>query len=541
MSYNSSYTGAQIEEKLGLVDSTKKTSEIYSEASTASTNASSAVTTANNALSAAANIKGILNCASDTTSTLKSAMLAMPDNSAIYYSISDKATVSTSSSVTFNSSLASFITKAPYTYVLSNWVGAGTANTSLGASNGDLLVVIKAKVSSVNTWLIKIIPLNDAKVASGDFPGCDGLETIWDKTQINKIPDAITELGKKLSLPHNSEANMNNALTSGIYYWCNLGRPAGSTGYYTCVVLRSSDADGNGYYSIEQTAYGRTDELGRVFKRMIFWKSSSDSVYLDWVEVTASSSSSDSSDSDGIDFSDLYIVTASDEGTQYAYPAWRTNFEDWTCKVVSMEGKIIEEDINILYVIGIAIKVGSRMLMMGLGDTPKYSADYTYESFTVSDSDDIFNDKVDGKKILASSASTAMFLYEQVNGYSPSRTYWNHGDEDKYYPAGSWWLPTYIEWRAILPKVPAINKILSSLYEITHGEDTYPAQFYNWEYVNAFVEFRAYTTCTSPDDSHIYMAIIYTSESKIELIYMPDALGHLRPITFLDPDVKIYN
>jgi hypothetical protein len=79
---------------------------------------------------------------------------------------------------------------------------------------------------------------------------------------------------------------MNNALTSGIYPYCILGRPVGSTGYYTCVVLRSSDADGDGYFSIEQTAYGRTDELGRVFKRMVYWKSSSDNTFLDWVEVT---------------------------------------------------------------------------------------------------------------------------------------------------------------------------------------------------------------------------------------------------------------
>jgi hypothetical protein len=285
MSYNSSYTGAQIEEKLGLVDSTKKTSEIYSTASTASTNASSAVTTANNALSAAANIKGILNCASDTTSTLKSAMLAMSDNSAIYYSISDKATVSTSSSVTFNSSLASFVTKAPYTYVLSNWVGAGTENTSLGASNGDLLVVIKTKVASVNTWVIKIIPLNDAKVASGDFPGCDGLETIWDKTQINKVPSLETAVNERISMYSYGDSNMNNALYSGVYPICTLGRPSDSTGYYTCVVLRSTNADGNGYYTIEQTAYGREAELGQIYKRLIFWKSSSDSVYLDWVKI----------------------------------------------------------------------------------------------------------------------------------------------------------------------------------------------------------------------------------------------------------------
>lgn len=81
---------------------------------------------------------------------------------------------------------------------------------------------------------------------------------------------------------------MNNALQTGVYPWCTLGRPAGSTGAYTCIVQRTSTNDGS-YDTIEQTAYGREGELGKVYKRIIFYKSDgTDTQYGEWLEITPS-------------------------------------------------------------------------------------------------------------------------------------------------------------------------------------------------------------------------------------------------------------
>lgn len=154
-----------------------------------------------------------------------------------------------------------------------------------GVSVGDILAVTKLQC--------RIIPLNDAKAASGDFPGADGLESVWDKTQINKIAGiestANAALPRVNVLPSKWESNMNNALDTGVYVWCTLGRPTGSTGAYTCITFRTSTNDGN-YDTIEQTAYGREAELGKIFKRIIFYKSDgTDTQYGDWQEITTSS------------------------------------------------------------------------------------------------------------------------------------------------------------------------------------------------------------------------------------------------------------
>lgn len=149
-----------------------------------------------------------------------------------------------------------------------------------GVSVGDILAVTKLQC--------RIIPLNDAKAANGDFPGADGLETVWDKTQINKIAGieytANAALPRTSLLPSSGVSNMNDALETGIYVWCTLGRPSGATGAFTCVVHRSSTPDFNNFYTIEQTAYGREAELGQVYKRIIFWRSD-EQQYGEWVRV----------------------------------------------------------------------------------------------------------------------------------------------------------------------------------------------------------------------------------------------------------------
>lgn len=157
---------------------------------------------------------------------------------------------------------------------------------SLGASVGDIIIIAKLN----NLPVYRILPLNDAKAASGNFPGADGLETIWDKTQINKIPGLESAVNAaKNNLPTYSESNMNNALWTGFYPWCTLGRPDGSTGAYTLLTLASTTKDNAGYTTIEQTAYGRqNDELGKIFKRIIF-KKDTEIQFGDWLDVTGSS------------------------------------------------------------------------------------------------------------------------------------------------------------------------------------------------------------------------------------------------------------
>lgn len=86
---------------------------------------------------------------------------------------------------------------------------------------------------------------------------------------------------------YESIQNMDEALQTGIYLWCLLGRPDGSEGAYTCFAQRSGSADGNGYFSVLQTAFGRQQEAGRVFMRTIFYRTDrTGDDFGKWVEVT---------------------------------------------------------------------------------------------------------------------------------------------------------------------------------------------------------------------------------------------------------------
>lgn len=158
-----------------------------------------------------------------------------------------------------------------------------------GANVGDLLIISRQTYLLLTRTVCRIIPLNDAKPATNVFTGTEGIMTIWDKTQVNKIPGietvANSALPKSALLPSLWTSNMNDALQTGVYPWCTLGRPAGSTGAYTCIVQRTSINDGN-YDTIEQTAYGREGELGQVYKRIIFYKSDgTDTQYGDWIRI----------------------------------------------------------------------------------------------------------------------------------------------------------------------------------------------------------------------------------------------------------------
>ena len=139
--------------------------------------------------------------------------------------------------------------------------------------------------SGITSLVYKIIPLNDAKAENSTYKGTQGVVTPWDKQQINKIASIeSTANAAKNNMPTYGESNMNNALRTGMYPWCTLGRPSGSQGAYTCVVLASTTADSNGYTTVEQTAYGRQNEKGKIYKRIIFVKSGV-TEYGDWIAI----------------------------------------------------------------------------------------------------------------------------------------------------------------------------------------------------------------------------------------------------------------
>lgn len=228
--------------------------------------------------SAGMSIAGTLNLSdSRTAATMGSVYAGLSNGQMKFYLLTDSAGTFSESRITANSLVAALFGK-----------------DKLGASVGDICVI--AKLNSLPVY--RILPLNDAKAANGgEFPGADGLETVWDKTQVNKIPGIETtanearSFGASAYMPSLSESNMNNALKTGVYPWCTLGRPTGTTGAFTCIVKKSYNADGGGYYTIEQTAYGRQDELGQVYKRVIFQKSDgSDTQYGEWIRIDSNKS-----------------------------------------------------------------------------------------------------------------------------------------------------------------------------------------------------------------------------------------------------------
>lgn len=166
-------------------------------------------------------------------------------------------------------------------------------SSAFGVSVGDICVLFK-KSSLLNTC--RIIPLNDVKPSNGDFPGADGLSTVWDKNRINKI-DGIEWIANHVRdnyLPKSDRfpsrpdwlIHADICLDTGVYPTCdtvtlNLGW---TNQYGTLVVHRTSTVDNGGYHTIEQTVYGRGADEGQIYKRIIFYKSSS-TEYGDWKRI----------------------------------------------------------------------------------------------------------------------------------------------------------------------------------------------------------------------------------------------------------------
>lgn len=217
-------------------------------------------------------LTGSINLTTESVASLGIKYAKVANNSLNFYVIADSSgkLPSSETRININSSITSL-------------VGAEGANV------GDIFVVGKLDLKPV----YKVIPLNDAKAANGSYAGTNGIMTPWDKARVNKV-DGIEETANNAlnrannalnNLPTLTETNMNNALQTGVYPWCTLGRPAGSTGAYTCITIHTTTKDGNGFDTIEQTAYGRQGELGKVYKRTIF-KSDSETQFGDWIKIS---------------------------------------------------------------------------------------------------------------------------------------------------------------------------------------------------------------------------------------------------------------
>ena len=199
---------------------------------------------------------------------------------------------------------------------------AGISFNSIGVNVGDLIAFTLVEVAAsdlanslgislslpgtVQVYQYKILSTNDAKApyTGNSSAGVMGLLSPWDKARIDKIDgiewtannnrDRLNDIN---SHRYTWGVNMDDALENGIYAWvqeCRSGNPGGIIENFSLVVNRSSNADPN-YYTIQQTAYGRTGlAANRVWTRMIFKLSEEgsqdpnrkDDFTFPWVEVS---------------------------------------------------------------------------------------------------------------------------------------------------------------------------------------------------------------------------------------------------------------
>lgn len=257
---------------------------------------------------------------------------------------------------------------------------------AIGVNVGDLIAITRVKVkvsdlisamdidlslsSEIEIYQYKIFSTNDAKPTGHKeaSAGVMGLMSPWDKKQVDKISNiestANNALPKNDLLPSRWESNMNNALQTGVYPWCNLGRPAGSTGHYTCIVNRTSTSDG-AFNTIEQTAYGREAELGQVYKRIIFEKTDgTDTQFGEWVKV--------STDIDYMFEARLEIRTEWNEGRLL----FTTTIDNFTNKVIFGLIKVKDAGNNYIDIdegIGIITNYNARYNIVYIGASTYYS------------------------------------------------------------------------------------------------------------------------------------------------------------------------
>lgn len=112
-------------------------------------------------------------------------------------------------------------------------------------------------VSYKSTTVGSNVTAMDTLSILGDF--VENPNTPWKITS-----DAFTSRG-------GGDANW--CLDSGVYPWVGVNVPTGNDGAFTLVVHKTASPDGVGFYTIEQTAYGRQgEETMYIYKRLLFYK-----------------------------------------------------------------------------------------------------------------------------------------------------------------------------------------------------------------------------------------------------------------------------
>lgn len=176
-------------------------------------------------------------------------------------------------------------------------VGIDALVEYLGLSSAIATALKLLGLNVIEIYQYKIWTTNDAKWSnfrnkdgSVVAPGVKGLMSVWDKEQVDKVPRLEAN---DLSTKYAYGTYFDTCLTTGVcaYSPANIG---GVTENFTLIVQASSTVDSGGFYSIIQTAYGRTGSVyNRVFKRMIFYNPTTGAKEIhDWVEITSSNAGS---------------------------------------------------------------------------------------------------------------------------------------------------------------------------------------------------------------------------------------------------------
>lgn len=100
--------------------------------------------------------------------------------------------------------------------------------------------------------------------------------------------DEVYSIALSAFLPIQFTEDMDKAVTPGIYPECLYGGPRYMGGKWLCITRRSYNTDYDGYYIIEQTAYGKdTNVLGMVYKRILYYKAGEEKAqWKEWIKVS---------------------------------------------------------------------------------------------------------------------------------------------------------------------------------------------------------------------------------------------------------------